>query len=180
MSESGSLSLGHVADGDWSQLRRNKDLLEAQAIGRGPAQARVFNDANISIGTSGTAQTLTFNSERFDTGNFHSTSSNTSRLTAPTAGLYYVGANVQFDANVTGIRRAAIQVNGSGFIADDSRKAADSGGFPTWVNVSTVYHLDATDYVEAVVQQSSGGALNVIASAARSPEFWIVRLGSQA
>lgn len=156
--------------------------LEATVLGGGsgtaPAQARVFNSANISINNA-TFTALTFDSERWDTGNFHSTSSNTSRLTVPTAGLYDIGGSVVFAANATGMREAAIRVNGSTFIVEQGPQPPTVTDGAR-VQVSTQYQLAAGDYVELMAFQRSGGALNVIASGNSSPEFWIVRLGSQA
>lgn len=146
--------------------------------GTGPAQARVRNSANISIITLGTPQFLTFDTERWDTGDFHSTSVNTSRLTAPTAGLYDIGACVEFASNATGSRQVALVVNGSAFIAIVEVPAVSGRG--TVLEVGTQYQLAATDYVEVRVRQDGASPLNVTAATNYSPEFWIVRLGSQA
>src|SRR5438876_645541 len=50
-----------------------------------PQGARVYNSANISVSAS-TEQALTFDTERSDSNAYHSTSSNTSRITVPTGG----------------------------------------------------------------------------------------------
>lgn len=147
-------------------------------FGRGPAQARVYNDANVSVANAGAGTALTFNTERWDTGNFHSTSSNTSRLTAPTAGLYSIGGCVRFAASSAGTRAVALRLNGSTVI-DDVFIDVDSAIAHT-IKVGTEYQLAAGDYVELVAFQDSGGALNVLAAANFSPEFWIHRIGSQA
>ena len=41
----------------------------------------------------------------------------------------------------------------------------------------TLYELAVNDYVELVVYQSSGGALNVVSSGNHSPEFMMVYQG---
>lgn len=176
MSENNKLVLEPVAD---PATQRNFDLLNQQQIGRGPAQARVFNDANISIANN-TVTALTFNSERFDTGNFHSTSSNTSRLTAPTAGLYLIDGSVRIAANSTGRRRLAIRLNGTTDIRVVEPSFAPSATVQWFNDISTLYQLAPPDYVELTVFQTSGGALNVDVAGNYSPEFSIVRLGSQA
>lgn len=164
--------LEYVADGDWMRLRTNTDTT-ARLLNPPVPQARVYNDANISVNNA-TATALTFNSERFDNGDLHSTSSNTGRLTAPITGLYLIVGHVAFAANATGRRRAQIRRNGTQLIASND-------GFPTagdncFVTVSALYQLNATDYVELVVEQASGGALNVLVLANHSPEFEMVRL----
>jgi hypothetical protein len=137
-------------------------------------QARVYNDANLSINNT-TFTALTFNSERFDNGSLHSTSANTGRLTAPITGLYMVGAHAVFASNATGFRVIQLRVNGTTVIEYENKGAVN--GDVTGVGARTLYQMAATDYVEVVVYQSSGGALNVSATANYSPEFWMVRLG---
>lgn len=172
MSESGALGPLRSLDG-LRVLRR----VDQGRVNAAPAQARVYNNANISI-SHNTLTALTFNSKRFDTGNFHSTSANTSRLTAPTAGLYVIGAGVQWDASSAGIRAAAIRLNGSTQIVNQTVDIDSATNHSH--NLSTQYQLAAGDYVELVAFQTSGGALNVLASGNYSPEFWIHRVGSQA
>ena len=146
-----------------------------QLQGSAASGARVYNSANISVSHNDSSAPLTFDSERFDTGDFHSTSSNTGRLTAPTAGLYLMGACVQFAANATGLRALLLRLNGSTFIV---RELIDIDSATTHgLAVSTTYQLAAGDYVEAIAFQTSGGALNVEAGANYSPEFWINHLG---
>ena len=137
--------------------------------------ARVYNSANISIATSGTSQALTFNSERYDTDSIHDIGSNTSRLTIPSDGTYLITAHVQFGASATGARGLGIRLGGSTNIAWHTQPAAASG--TTIVSLSTVYQFTATQYVELMAFQTSGGALNAEASADRSPEFTISKLG---
>jgi hypothetical protein len=168
------VALEHVQPEDWAAVNRVVDALR-DAVSPPLPQARVFNSANISIPT-GTVTALTFNSERYDNGGLHSTSANTGRLTAPITGLYVIGGNVRFAANATGIRNALIRLNGTTFIATDTRQAT-GGGNATDLPLETQYQLTAGDFLELVVFQDSGGALNVTAGANFSPEFWMTRLG---
>jgi hypothetical protein len=139
--------------------------------------ARVFNTTNISITSgAGALQTLTFDSEADDSANLHSTVTNSSRMTAPVAGVYLVTANVRFASNGTGYRQVLFLVNGGTLHGDDIRAAVS--GVVTDVVTSARVSLAAGDYVEVQVGQTSGGALNVeVAGGARiSPEFSITRL----
>jgi hypothetical protein len=150
----------------------NSDVVDnALWLGRDMPHARVYNSANISVANS-TNTALTFNSERYDTGATHSTSSNTSRLTVPSGGggVYHIGGCAVFASNATGVRALWIQVNGATRIAQvavPASSATDQG-----MHVSCDYLLAAGDYVELACIQTSGGALNVTASANYSPEFW--------
>lgn len=165
--------LDYVNDGDWERVRTNTD---ATALRLNPVlpQARVYNSANISHVTSGTEQTVTFNSELYDSGGLHSTSANTSRLTAPITGLYDIGASIRFASNATGYRYIYLLLNGATAIIVHSVPAAN--GIVTVLPVSTHYQLAAGDYVEVVANQTSGGALNLQAGAG-GLDFWMCRLG---
>lgn len=138
---------------------------------------RVYNDANESIADP-SLTALTFNQERWDSDTMHSTSVNSSRLTATTAGLYDIGGNVVF-ANGAGTARGLfIRVGGSNYIAGQYVPPVGGGGVTT-LNVSSQWSLAAAEYVELVVSQDSGGALNVTSVSASTPEFWMTRLGPQ-
>jgi len=133
---------------------------------------RVFHSANQSC-TNGTLTTLLFDSERYDPAGCHSTTTNTERITVPTGagGKWAFGATVSFAANATGQRQVRILLNGSTVLAEDIRDAA-AGGEVTSITVSGQYALSAGDYLTVVARQTSGGALNVSAASAYSPEFW--------
>lgn len=155
--------------GDNSTKIATTAFVEARIVPR----ARVYNSAALSI-PNGLVTALTFNSERYDTDNIHSTSSNTSRLTATTAGTYLIIANVSFASNTTGERVCRIRLNGTTTIGNVA--AAPVTGDSTTQSVSTQYALAAGDYVEVEAFQTSGGALNVEANANYSPEFSMIRL----
>jgi hypothetical protein len=157
---------GSVTDTNFQRL--------AQDMNPPVPQARVYNSAALTI-TNNTATVVTFDSERFDSGGLHSTTANTGRLTAPISGLYHFGVSIEWPANVAGIRQILLRLNGATFVAADIRSAAAAGGIEH--TVSTVYQLAATDYIETVVVQTSGGNLNVNAAANYSPEFWMYRVG---
>lgn len=155
-----------------SRLNAYKDGLDWIAADH--PRCRVYNSANISHATSGTEQAVTFNSERVDVGGCHSTSSNTSRLTVPTggAGIFLIGGCVTFAASGDGNRELYIRLNGTTKIWAD--EAPSNAGFAEQVTLPlvTFYPLAAGDYVELVANQTSGGALNMLALANYSPEFW--------
>lgn len=134
--------------------------------------ARVYNTGNLSINNT-TFTDLTFDSERWDDAAFHSTSSNTARLTIPQPGRYAIGACVRFAVNATGHRQVRLLVDGSTEIARVSQMAVTTGSIATMMEVFSVSELGAGQYVTVQVYQDSGGALNVEAQGNYSPEFWI-------
>ncbi|KKM04831.1 hypothetical protein LCGC14_1760300, partial [marine sediment metagenome] len=100
------------ADGSASTPARSDHVHKNMDIG-----ARVYNDAAITL-TTNVVKFLTFNQERYDTDTIHSTSSNTDRLTATTAGKYLISATVEIESNGTGRRNLLIELNGSTAIAE--------------------------------------------------------------
>jgi len=136
--------------------------------------ARVYNSGNIEI-ANGTATNLTFDSERYDTDNIHSTTANTDRLTCRTPGKYLIIGNIHWDANPTGTRITSIYLNGSDYIGSyrtDPSADAEIGHF-----ISTIYNLSVDDYVTLTVYQNSGGALDVEKESSHSLEFMMQRIG---
>ena len=138
-----------------------------------PDGCRAYNSAAESI-TNSTVQTLTFDSERYDNGNLHSTVTNTSRLTAAKAGKYFITGHVVWAGNTTGYRALWIHWNASQDICGQCVQFTSAD--PLDMSVSTVFYLAAAQYVELTVEQKSGVALNVVTVAYESPEFamqWI-------
>jgi hypothetical protein len=138
--------------------------------------ARVYNSADIACADN-VVVTLTFDSERYDTDTIHSTVSNTSRLTATTAGKYDIKGSISYTAAASGVRLARILLNGATVIANETRASA-SAADATAMTVATVYDLAAGDYVELQAYQNSGGSLNALHTANYSPEFMMTRLGA--
>ena len=119
----------------------------------------VFQSATQSL-SNATATVITFDSENYDTNAFHSTVSNTSRLTVPAgkAGKYLVFGQLGYNGNATGQRQAEILLNASGGYAKNI--ALNNGSsYLTTPSFSTVLTLAVADYVELGGYQDSGGAL---------------------
>jgi len=129
--------------------------------------AHVTNSANQTV-PSFQYWTLAFDTERYDTANTHDNATNNSRLTAPVTGIYAVTAQVVW-APASGNRELLLRKNGTTEIARDSRQPT---GVDFAQSVTTQVRLQAGDYVEAWVYQSSTqDPLPIYASAERSPEF---------
>lgn len=116
----------------------------------------VTDAGSISI-PNNTATELTFGTETFDTDTMHSTSANTGRLTATTAGLYLVTASVDWDLNTTGYRQVGIVRSVGNLTVAVSSAPAASFLLSTLQSVSCLVKLDAGGYVTVKVQQDSGG-----------------------
>lgn len=138
---------------------------------------RVFHNAAQSIANNAFAA-LNFNSERFDqAGNaastMHDTVTNNTRLTCRYAGVYQITGNCGFAASATGQRAIRIRLNGTTYISSDSR--VNAGAVLIDTTTTTLYPLAVNDYVELMVFQDSGGALNTNLNANYSPEFMMCR-----
>lgn len=129
---------------------------------------------------SATIQAVVFDTEAFDTASYHSTSSNTSRITVPVAGKYQFNANVAFASNNTGLRFTWFGKNGVTTGRYGAVSSAATQGDVTFHNISYTFNLAANDYIEVFVFQSSGGALNLNGDAtnAGATSFEVVRAGS--
>lgn len=144
----------------------------------GDFSARVTNTAALPV-ASGTATILTFDSERWDTDTIHSTSSNTGRLTATTAGKYQITGHVEFSTGGTGQRYIGIYLNGTTVIARQDCSFTGAAGFMTSAvpcSITTHYNLTAAQYVELRAFQTVGATLNINVSADYSPEFEMVKV----
>ena len=121
--------------------------------------ASVYKSAQQSVNNA-TETASNFDTEVFDTDAFHSTSTNTSRMTIPSGkdGKYLLLGRVCFVANTTGVRQGRLRKNGN-LIAVNTDTTPGSGGGQN-IEVSGIYSAVAGDYFEVAYWQNSGGALN--------------------
>jgi hypothetical protein len=164
-----TVASGNVIDPAWGNLvDTNLDFLA------NPPSCRVTKAALQTI-TTATATAILFDTERYDTDGMHSTSSNTSRITFTTAGLYTVGGNIRWQASSTGTREIYIRLNGTtaiGYALTDIDSIIQQ-----IQQVTTIYKFAAADYVELMVQHSNGADLNVEKANNYSPDFWATWIG---
>jgi hypothetical protein len=108
--------------------------------------------------TSGTYFMLTMNSEVFDTDSYHSTSSNTSRMTIPTgkAGKYLINASIYYEG-YNGWTNSTIRIfkNGAAYTTRQLFANGTTGGAYTF-NITQIVEGAVGDYFEVGVLQSTG------------------------
>ena len=136
---------------------------------------QAYLSSNQSLNNT-TETAIVFDSESWDDDTYHSTSSNQSRLTATTTGVYIVYANVQFDTDSTGDRYIRFLKGGATEMARVSIHAA-GGSLTTNLFLAAVMELTATNYVECYAYQASGGALNV-SGGEFTTNFGLIYLGA--
>lgn len=120
---------------------------------------RASNSVAQSIPTSVTTA-VTFNTESFDTDGFHSTTTNTSRMTVPSGkgGKYLVTGGATFATNATGNREIYIYKNGNQY---SSAFSPGTSVGSTSVVISDIVTLSPTEYVEIRVAQDSGSTVDL-------------------
>lgn len=110
---------------------------------------------------------VTLDAEDYDTDGMHSTSSNTARLTATTAGLYLVTfmARIYYGGGAGGTySRTTIYKNGTTTIAG-RQTILGTGSDALYTTVSALVALAATDYVQTYIQTGAGGGPMVYSGA---------------
>lgn len=135
--------------------------------------ARIYNSGAQTLG-NGLTTVLSFDSERWDTLDYHVAGLPT-RLTVPAgaAGKYIVTGHVEFAANNVGLRILYLRVNGATYA---QQGAPAQTGLGNQLSISTLLALGVGDYVELAAYQSSGGNLAVNPVPASSPELALQKL----
>lgn len=136
------------------QIRANEEFLVD------PPAVSIFHSTTQLVATGTTGAALIADSENFDNDSMHSTSSNTSRITAQTAGRYLFIATVNFANNATGFRNIFFRKNAATDYAGQSVMTVTTGNSTTITSVRSIT-LAAADYVEVFASQGSGGNLAI-------------------
>lgn len=114
--------------------------------------------------TNATVTQYDFDQESYDTDAMHSTSTNTTRVTIKTAGVYVFTAAVSWASNTTGRRLAQFLINGATTGPADDKSVVGGAGGEHSVTLVWSQSFAVNDYVELNVYQNSGGALNCTAT----------------
>jgi hypothetical protein len=132
-----------------------------------PASTPTFSGVQLRIGGSNltisnaTNTTINWPSETFDTDGYHSTVTNTSRITVPSgkAGKYFINSAIYWEASPAADAVALrIYKNGSQVQFNATPKLAN---IQVTVVASVTLDLAVGDYVELIVYQNSGSNLQV-------------------
>lgn len=138
----------------------------------------VYKNATQSL-SNATQTAVTWQVEDFDTDGFHSTVSNTSRMTVPTGkdGKYLITVSIGYAFNASGRRAINFYKNGSSYKSLFQVPPLGGSG-STVLTASCVLSLVATDYVEIYAYQDSGGSLNLNGASQDESAFAITYLGA--
>jgi hypothetical protein len=136
----------------------------------------VSNVSNSSVtATNNTVTVIPFDTEAYDTDGFHSTATNTSRMTIPTGkgGKYICTGKFRWDTNTTGTRFITFVINGTDQDYNNLQPYAAS----PYSTHTAVFSLADNDYIEIAAYQDSGGSRTVNLNSQQS-KFTISYLGA--
>lgn len=124
----------------------------------GPVPRCVLRPGASTSSASGINTPVNFSTEAEDTDGFHSTVSNTSRITIPAGlgGVYLFSYSISFTASGTGYRQTLMQKNGAGSYYASALLPTVASAQATILNGSAYITCAAGDYVEAIVNQTAG------------------------
>ena len=140
-----------------------------------PPRGESRRSGNLSIANN-TAVAVTMQAEVHDNDAIVDIAGAPTRLTIKTAGFYHVYARMTWAANGTGFRWGYVRMDGSKTLGGNVGGA--NGIFETYVNVSFVREFAVGEYLELMVLQTSGGALNLNYIADESPYFGAYWIGA--
>lgn len=140
----------------------------------------VYRNSNLSL-TNNTETVVTWSAAADDNDVMWAGGAPT-RLTCKTAGLFLGTSGVWFAANATGQRYGYLRKNGSGGVGNAGIKSAIRGAnaaaASTTLELPFFVQLAVNDYIELIVYQDSGGALNVIGVGVESTSLSLLRVGA--
>ena len=145
----------------------------ASGGGGGAAVGAFVSRSTTQSFSNGTPAAVSFDTEVRDDGGCW-TSGAATRLTVPTdqSGWYVIAGSVWMAGATGNGRRLFIRLNGTTEIAGSSVAAPGEHNDPR-LNCSTPYYLTAADYVELIVDQNQGSAVNIQAG---SGKFSMIRV----
>lgn len=116
---------------------------------------RCTNNTTLSI-SNNTETLVTWNTESFDTDAFHSTTTNTGRITIPAGkdGKYLLTTFFTWATGTTGYRAIRLKKNGTNIAIVNMMPGAE---YPSQ-ELTTIQSAVATDYFEVWVYQNNGSA----------------------
>ena len=136
-----------------------------------PPAVQTVSGGNLSIAHNTWVSSIYSSADAFDTDSMHNTSTNNSRITINTAGIYQVSGLVTWLFNATGQRAARFFLNGTTSIRQVNVDAIAAVLGPS-MTISMPYSLVVGDYVELQVWQNRGSTLS-ITSATKFEAVWI-------
>lgn len=144
----------------WRAADVNSQIRDAATFAYTAKSCRATSAGTPSI-PDATWTALTLGSESFDTDGWHSTSSNTDRITPTLAGIYRVEIQVAFEPDPAGMRGVRILKNGSTKVGGVQLPASPAGTMTLLYAATTMNANGTTDYFSTECYQTSGAGLDL-------------------
>lgn len=127
-----------------------------------------LDDSSDQTLSSGSPTAINWDTEIYDSNNFHDTVTNNTRITIPlgAAGKYMFFGGLVFDTDATGARKIGIRKNGTTFIGSDRVDAA--GANETHLTTVGIDLASVGDYYELIALQESGSPVDAKTTADES------------
>jgi len=150
-----------------SEWNTNNRDVENWSLAPAICQVRQTSAQSLSNNTN---TALLFDTEDVDSTGMHSTSSNTSRITAVYPGWYQFSGGYSAAANATGVRVSSFQVNSTVVNGSGSDQTSVAAGTTVRMPTRTILiFLNVGDFCELAALQTSGGALNTAVTTSEQP-----------
>jgi hypothetical protein len=170
-------SMARLAKGTDGQVLSLASGLPVWGAGSTAGAQRVSLTKSAAQAISSASETaITWNTEDFDTDTMHDNSTNTSRITFTTAGVYMFGATIPWAGSSSGRRYCYIRKNATGAWLDYSEVIPPGAPAGTTQALHGVASFSASDYIEVYGYQSSGGSLDIYVDSSIKPRFWAYRI----
>ena len=132
-----------------------------------PPMCQAQRASNQTI-TSASSTAIAMTGDVFDTDTMHDPTTNNTRITCNTAGVYLFTGTIQFDANSSGVRYLQLWLNGTTDIADVGSTSTSATNL-TKLSIAFPWQMAVNDYMEMRAYQTSGGGLIVLGVTAGNP-----------
>lgn len=154
------MALAEVGAGDFVTAETMNYVIQ-RAVNR-PICRLVLPSGSQSIGTGVNVEVLwPSGSEVLDDLNWHSTSTNTGRITPTYPGRYLVQSNITFASGSATSRRVMILKNGGG-LANWVQQVPAASTSITFGTTDVVEMNGTTDFLSTYVRQDTGGSLTIL------------------
>lgn len=142
-----------------------------------PPHASVFRGSTVTLANNTTVG-ISFDSQRkVAPASMHSTASNSSRLVAPSSGVYHITGHVNYAGfSSIGVRISLIVLNDNSTIAALSTPGNAANGGSIQHSLSRTYPMAANDYVVLRTFQDSGSTGSLAVADAYSQEFTLTKI----
>jgi hypothetical protein len=181
-----SVSIGDTDVGLYSSATNTLDVTTAgaQAASWNPQgqqslplqfKAKAYNSAAQTV-NAGANAVLTLDSESFDTGGLHSTSSNTERLTIPTGGTGYylvIGSTTCVTPGAAGTAEVSIRLNSAGH---KTAMALLQTSDTVPIQIVTIIQLTAGDFIDMHAASTTSNISYGSATAAKGTYLEAIRI----